>query len=93
MLDFNIIMHYSCMYIQVSKYTKKMCDACCHLLKQNKLFITLFAMRQYFANSPSWPWPHSPLAQSPECVYVHTRKEKRESTGLLSSSVVLCLFF
>lgn len=59
MLDFSIIIHYSCMYIQVNKYIKKMCDACSHLLKENKLSIILFAFRQYFANSPSWPWPQS----------------------------------
>lgn len=44
MLDFNIIMHHSCTYIQVNKYTKKMCDAGCHLLKQNKLSVILFAV-------------------------------------------------
>lgn len=82
------------MYVHpVNKYTTKMCDACCHLLKQNKLSIILFAMRQYFANSPSWPWPHGPLAQPPECVYVHMRKEKRESAGLLSSSVLSAYSF
>lgn len=52
-LDFTIIMYYSCMYIQANEYIKKLVDACCHLLKQNNLFI-LFALRQYLANSPSW---------------------------------------